>query len=229
MRFDWPLQQIEWYERAVRWTHFDAFLYDACQEYLSPDETICDLGCGIGYMSRYLCQKGYPVTAIDRSENAIRYLRQLAVQEHFPNLSIHCVDWTTLPKDQTWDTLLMCFAGFLEVDELPFKKRLITFTNERHLSNYVSDAPSPYDYEAQRLAAKRIDPSRYTWHYRHLTGEFGQPLRSLEEAREYFATYRYDVAPHELEQRLIATGDSEFPWYFPHKKEVGLYVIERRG
>ena len=228
MVFEWSDREIAWYERAVRMTGFDDFLYEELRPYLRPEETICDLGCGIGYLSRCLCRHGFSVTAIDRSENAIRYLTRCAAEEGLNRLIPRMADWTALPPEENWDTILMCFAGQMQVDRYPFRKRLIILQNERHQSQARPDDLQRFDREAQKQAAWQIDPARYTWHYRHLTREFGQPLHSPDEGMAYLEAYHYPWSREELMERLVLTGDDVFPFYLPRQKEIGMYVIERR-
>jgi len=61
--FLWSEKRIEWYQRAVAYNRFDAALADAVEPFLPLGETVCDLGCGIGYLAAELARRGYDVTA----------------------------------------------------------------------------------------------------------------------------------------------------------------------
>ena len=85
-RFFWSEQKIEWYQQAVAFFGFDRVLADAIAPYLPPEETVCDMGCGTGYLAMELARRGYRVTAVDDSELAIRYLEEEAARRGLPNI-----------------------------------------------------------------------------------------------------------------------------------------------
>ena len=63
--------------------------------------------------------------------------------------------------------------------------------------------------------------------------ELGQPLASLEEARQFFTLYSRDKAPSVftdayLKSRLVPEHIPDFPWYLPQEKKVGLIRLHTR-
>ena len=58
--------------------------------------------------------------------------------------------------------------------------------------------------------------------------EFGQPLRSLEEAREYYALFRNRAYPEgptdaDLARELVRRDDDEFPLYLPARRHLAVF------
>ncbi|HWQ75689.1 MAG TPA: hypothetical protein VN441_10260, partial [Syntrophomonas sp.] len=60
--------------------------------------------------------------------------------------------------------------------------------------------------------------------------EFGQPLRSREEAAEFVKAQASGISEDDLEaflaQRLTETGQEEYPFYIPNLKTFGIFEIE---
>jgi len=57
-------------------------------------KTILELGCGQGRDSLFFAEKGYMVTAIDFSENAINFLKEIIEQRQIKNLKVKLQDVT---------------------------------------------------------------------------------------------------------------------------------------
>ena len=57
--FIWTEEKILWYQEAVAYFGYDRVLADAAEPYLPREETVCDLGCGSGYLAMELARRGY--------------------------------------------------------------------------------------------------------------------------------------------------------------------------
>lgn len=66
---------IETYDFSVK--NHEKSLESFCRKYLSKGEPILDLGCGGGRNARYLAGEGYKVYALDFSEFAVDFCRQV--------------------------------------------------------------------------------------------------------------------------------------------------------
>lgn len=72
----------------------------ACK--LIPGGRVLDVGCGTGFLSRYLCQKGFHVTGIDFSEQMIA----LAKADHTGNADFHVIDFFDFSTSRQYDGLI---------------------------------------------------------------------------------------------------------------------------
>lgn len=72
---------------------------------------ILDLGCGRGRHSINLARKGYNVTGIDLSEEAIKTAREHAESQNVDNLTFHVRDMRN-PLPETFDAIVNLFTTF---------------------------------------------------------------------------------------------------------------------
>jgi hypothetical protein len=60
--------------------------------------------------------------------------------------------------------------------------------------------------------------------------EFGQPFISKQDAEKFIKTYSPDISEKEmndfLNSRLTETGNSDFPYYMPRIKQVGIFELD---
>ena len=56
--------------------------------------------------------------------------------------------------------------------------------------------------------------------------EFGQPLRSLEDARRFLRLYDRSGAVEPPLHRLVPGPGPEFPYYLPNRKDLCLLAVE---
>lgn len=76
-----------------------------------PSEML-DIGCGLGREAFALYQKGYSVTGIDISENAVKNAKQIA-KAHKMNIPFLWYDGKTLPfPDRSFDTVIIWSQTF---------------------------------------------------------------------------------------------------------------------
>jgi hypothetical protein len=63
------------------------------------------------------------------------------------------------------------------------------------------------------------------------TYEFGQPLRTWRDAEMFVLNNAPDAAAEEisafLNENITRTSRSDFPYYLPYQKELGIFVIEK--
>lgn len=97
-----------------------ARLVELLEETLPLEECskILDLGCGRGRHSINLCKKGYDVTGIDLSEEAIATAREKAEKEGLEHIRFQVRDMRD-PLPQTFDAIVNLFTtfGYFESDQ----------------------------------------------------------------------------------------------------------------
>lgn len=230
--FTWDEKRIDWYERALKWSGFAKTLADEVEPYLDIEDTVCDLGCGTGYMASELYQRGYNVTAVDHSETVIDYLKEKAVNEPYAEMKIFCAAWEEILKNRSWDTIVMCFAGAFRTDFLNYyhacKKQLILVTKGFDRTEAELKSEKNYYRMSSGEMSQMLDEEGVPYHSKTIDMEFGQPLKSLQEAEEYHKCYK-NKHRTDFFEKLIETQSREFPLYLPIPKRVTIYRMFKSG
>lgn len=74
----------------IFYEHYHRYVFAARN--ISPDETVLDLGCGVGYGSLILANRAKRVVALDRDEESIGLLRGLMASSGTDNIKALCGD-----------------------------------------------------------------------------------------------------------------------------------------
>lgn len=230
--YEWTQKRIEWYERAINRTGYDKALASALMPHLGDGDTVCDLGCGTGYLGLELARHGYAVSAVDISRCAMDCLSGKP-ESAKPGFEMLHSDWTDV-ADRRWDHVIMCLTGNFET-ELSYylslcmknliiigKRKTRRYAGRRHPleNNHVR-----YDELRKILTAKGLEHT-----YKECSLEFGQPFKTLAEAEEYLQYFGAKGSDLTSAMKMIKTAeDPEYPYYLPYMKDMGICVVQKPG
>jgi hypothetical protein len=246
MLFQWNEQTLGWFETASAYTGFHRELASIVRPHIAGCATLCDVGCGLGLLDLELAQDIRSMLCIDQNEAAIEALRVLIRVRGARNLSVRVADANTLAGER-WDIVLMSFFGsstdaiahFLPVCD----KRMILIVHESASADRNTDASMrrPKPLSAAEVAAFLTDcGARFQKIGASL--EFGQPFKSLADAREFTRVYASSPPladdgdsdatdwkrPYsDIEKRLVETGRPDYPLYLPKRKGLAVFVVEK--
>jgi len=90
------------------------FSDDCCPQYLAamtalfsimapPPRRVVEFGCGTGWLSLYLAQRGYDVTGVDIAEEAIRHARTAAETKKLTNAQFQACDYESFTDEGRFD------------------------------------------------------------------------------------------------------------------------------
>lgn len=232
MAFTWTEERIAWYLDAGRYGDYHQRLADKIAPYLRGGDSVCDLGCGLGLLDVRLAPLVAHIDCVDTDRAVLGHLRQKAAQLGIDNLSAVCADAETLGAG--YDVALMVFFGHppqLMFDCMRLASRLLIRVANLHPDGA---ALQPSGQSRQRETAQDIalalDAAGCSYELRRETFEFGQPLRSVEDARAFVRCNSPDITHRALEvfldESLLQTGRTDFPLYLPGKKELGIFIIQ---
>jgi len=214
----WTEKRIAWYQCAISHSRFDGILADALEPHLADCETVCDLACGTGYLGMELARRGYRVSAIDRCETAIAWLRGESARRGL-SMEIGCTDWTRL-GEKRWDCVVMSMAGFYPRD-LPY---FLGLCRRRLILAVRADCADPHTVPLEQV----LESGGYRYTRRPFSAELGQPFLSREDFREYTGYFRWSEKLQNCLRRYDGAPDG-YPLYLPLRRNLMLYAVEANG
>lgn len=224
--FVWNNEMARFLRDASEYSDYYTRLAEWIAPYLQPGDRVCDVGCGLGYLSMALSNYVKQITAIDRSEIALDMLRNHP--KRAGNISCCCGDIFCDNSGQIYDAMVFSFFGKMEEIALAAKNRCRgeifafkkNYGNHRFTAGAYPVGDDSFDRAVDWLRRRGVPFSSET-----LCLEMGQPLRSREEAYRFFALYHRgdaaEISEAFLNSRLVETGREDFPLYLPQKREVG--------
>lgn len=228
MNFDWNPNTIKWYEDANEYTGFFKNVADLIVPKLKGYSTFCDIGCGLGLIDIELSKSIQSITCIDINENALNALKKKINDNNIMNIETVLADYRKIGG--SWDVINISFFGGSKIEEfLPYCKRLFAIVNrndiESNLKKYRTCNKITCKKVEQELKDKNIEYS-----LTEVSFEFGQPLSSIEDAKNYIRSSAPNINEYELDRylnkKLIVTRHSQYPYYIPKRKPIGIFQIK---
>jgi len=231
--FTWSEDGIRWYEDAAAWTGYHVRIAEKLSGYLNPEDEICDVGCGTGSLSAELTSTVRKITSVDVDDRALDCLRTKIRNGGISNIEIRHMDYTCLPEDFC-DVVVACSFGVFAKNGASFlklaKKRLIMVKRKI----LASREGFSKDYGRGNMAymdEKYLQENHIPYRMESYEDDFGQPLRSREDAVRFTEHYRMNSAEESvddfLNRRMVSTGDEIFPYYLPNPMESCILIIEK--
>lgn len=240
--YKWSDKKIEWYERALKESDFAKRLADALEPLLTPGESVCELGCGTGYLSLELAERGFQVMAVEADRNAadclsakadkLKFQGRIGTNADSGSISVYQGDWKEILGSPRWDTIIMCFAGDFR-NELPLYLRscrgklLLVTTEPKDNPEGISGRTSGFRYRLRESETRKLlDEQGAAYTITKASLELGQPFVDIEEAREYHDAY--DVPEKQYNnnlKKMVMSGNPFFPYYLPNNKDLKIYQI----
>ncbi|MDR2088442.1 MAG: class I SAM-dependent methyltransferase [Clostridiales Family XIII bacterium] len=243
MDFIWNEKTIDWFKTASAYTGFHGRLASIVRPCVADCETLCDVGCGLGLLDLELAKDVKEILCVDRNEAAIGALNEFIRARGIRNVVARVADAGTLAGERR-DAVILSFFGSSLEDIARFSqfcgKRMILIVHEKASSarcvNAVSLRPKPFGAaEVSRFLTGR------GLRFREMRAalEFGQPFRSLADARDFIRTYTASMSDAagagaaaqerlygDMESRLVETGRADYPVYLPKQKRLAVFAVE---
>ena len=234
MRMDaWNPMIISLMENAsARSNYFDVLAHYALAG-LPRGAHVVDAGCGMGQLAMRMAELGMRVSAIDRSAGAVGYFRTKAKER---GVALRLADFTqpgVLPYG--CDRVVFSLSAPMGVAfrcALRARARSIVVISKAH-ERRQSEGPRMGNAGMGDVAAE-LAALAFPCAAHSLELEYGQPFRSLKQAREYYALFRTrdypgGVTEDQLRGMLQATDDDAFPYYLPVTRRLSLIEVDLSG
>ncbi|HHX67921.1 MAG: methyltransferase [Miniphocaeibacter sp.] len=227
MSFVWTEEKIKLYKRASEYTLFNEELAEILLNTIGRKRTIYDIGCGLSYLSLSLSEHSEKIFCIDINKEVIGKLNKIILEKSIDNIETINKDYRTVLEEKKFVDCIIA-SHFLDMNyNLEFLldkcKTLVIIKN-------TSRRKGLYDLKKQKiedvekiLQNKKIDYKKIIYN-----GEFGQPLKNLKEAKEYYNSYSSSkLDENRVKGKLININNKNYPYYLPKYKNIGILVIGR--
>lgn len=234
--FHWNEKSILWYQNAANYGSYHEQLAKHLLPHMNSKSRVCDLGCGVGYLTKELAPFVKEITGCDSNPKAIEFLQQQIEEHHLDNVEAMLADVEQIaPPTVPYDAIILCLFGGLrtcydQVSQWTDKKIIyISSIKEKHAfhaggkKNSGETAEETRDFLISRGLKFNIETMKLP---------FGQPLKSMEEAIDFVRHYdktstRQEIYDYLNEKLIIKQEDETYPFYLPNEKKLAMFVIER--
>ncbi len=232
--FLWSEEQIRFLRDASEAVPFNDTLAARIAPLIPQGARVCDAGCGLGYLSLALAPYCARVTAVDRAPEALAVLRENALARKISNIELCEGDAFALPAEMRFALMTFCFFGGVE-ETLACVKRHCTgkavlfkknWTTHRFTLRSVALEKFTFETTCRALDALNVPYESVSFPL-----EMGQPFRSLADAAAFFRLHSREMRPGpiteaDIASRLTRTDSSEFPYYLPSNRPVGMITVD---
>lgn len=230
MNFDWNVDTIRWYQNANNYTGYFKNIAKSILPKLEGYSTFCDIGCGLGLIDIELCKYIESITCIDINKEALKALETNIKSKNISNIYpclMNCDD-----IQDSWDVIFVSFFGSRNLKSfLPHCKKLIAIVGNKNQDGLFPEKYRSFQKSTTRDLEDALKKDGISYILTEAAFEFGQPLLSLEDAKNFVMTQsRNTISSEDLElflsQRLIETGEKQYPYFIPRLKSVGIFEIQ---
>lgn len=225
--FEWTEERVSFMADACERTDFHEKLAALLSPYLQKTDSICDAGCGLGYLSLALSPLVGHVTAAERDDRALDVLRRQLARRHICNVTPLCTDVLAYTPSEPFDAMVFCFFGGMEEIVAAARRQCrgtvlaIVRDDTCHRFSGAPREPGRHSFES---ACGYLERQGIPYTSRRMALDFPQPLRTREDARRFMALYGRGDAAEALPTSLVSTGDPEFPWQLPGVRRFGMII-----
>lgn len=229
MKYKWS-ESITLYEEAVRYHDFYRKLAGRLRTYIEPGWTVCDIGCGGGYLSLELAGFVPDVLAVDIDPEALEVLREAVNAQGLSNIRIRLADFCTA-EPEPCDVAVLCQCGDIETEfdilRRWGKRRMIWVMRASAQANFSAEDKNRhpvYDYRGV------LDARGLGYRAEEIVLPFGQPFKTFDDALAFLRSH--DPYPEEealrghLEKVLERVDKDGFSYYLPNIKELTLVAVD---
>lgn len=226
----WYADMVRFMKDASEYGTYNQELVKRMAPHLTKKMHICDAGCGLGYLSLALAPHVGRVTSVEMNPDAVAVLEENCRELGIRNITARCGQLDTAVPEEKYDAMVFCFFGHIhEILEAARNQCrgtvfIVTRNYTTHRFSVGSHKTGSYGYESARdvLTRKGIPFQEEIFSL-----EFGQPFRSMEDARRFYEIYSHDedksaITDEFLRGKVVANDHSEFPLYMPHQRSLAL-------
>ncbi|NLN22082.1 MAG: class I SAM-dependent methyltransferase [Syntrophomonadaceae bacterium] len=231
LMFQWDENSIRWYQNASEYQPYHKTLARSLLEFIDATDTVCDMGCGLGYLSLALAPHVRRIDGIDISSEAIFLLREKIKEKKITNISAYVGDFeNSTPPKTPYNAIIFCFFGdiakyYTHATEWT-DKYIILVVNQCGSMNFTRKPHTAASMNSDYVA-DFLNKNGLPYKCRNLKIPFGQPFLSLDDARKFMEHYS-DDNPNDIDRFLkehLVEGEKGFSYYLPYEKSLAIFAI----
>ena len=242
---EWKPEMVAFARDAAEFTGYYDQLARSIADIVGGGKSLCDAGCGLGYLGSALAGAFDRVDLVDRAPQAVSYAAQLAAARSQGNVFARLGDmFEARGRRDRYDCMVFCTCC---VPPQAVRVGLAQCRGTVVVLNRMEDARVPSrvrpgvrpgdDARARRVTEDRfasIEGALRAQGVRFSSGvfelEFGQPFETLESARRWFALYRnrtYPNGPTDEQLRShLEPGCGRWRFYLPKRRRLSLFAFD---
>ena len=215
----WDEERIRWYSEAAAETRFHRSLADEIEKHIGKDETILELGCGLGYVAGLLHGDGFRISATDSDPAAI----EEAIRR--TGYGIYSLLDASSPLPYA-DTVLMIFFGHLSDNGnlrryMSSAGKLIYIISEHRGQSGSLRHRSGEPEETMRFLSSQ---EGIIWSRIPFEADFSQPLRSMADAWAYTRRMYGEEKAGKYMEFIRRTDEG---YLLPNHKHASIFIITK--
>ena len=220
----WDENRILWYERASLYSSFQDKLTDLIIKQIPLNESILELGTGLGYQGENLFKKGYDIVSYDIDEKAI----ECAIKRS--NLPIFKIkDYREIGESR--DAVLSVFFGRITEDDnldclLSLAKKHLVYVQSCHRGQ-SHDLRKKGDNTERTI--KYLEDRHVSFSYREYKIPFPQPFVSLNDAKLFISSFYGEEKLDSYLEYVRETDREDYPLELKNDKEFIIFDIKKEA
>ncbi len=232
--FRWTEQSIRFRIDAAEQVGFDERIAERILPYLTKRGSVCDAGCGLGYLSLALAKYCETVTAVDSCAEALAVLERNARENGIGNIEIRQGDLFSMRPERPYDAMVFCFFGRVSETLRAAKAQCrgkVILIKRNGAKHRFTLGETPLERFTFPRAEQALDELGVPYEKETFEVEMGQPFRSLEDAVSFFETFRREddargVTRTDVKSLLETRASDAFPYYLPSPSPVGVIAVD---
>lgn len=237
MMFLWDPKKIEFMTDAYDFNNPYKDILRRISPFLQGAQTVCDAGCGLGYLSLALSDSCEHVTAVDIAPEPLLVLKKKIMEQKYNNIEVLEGDINLHAPSKPYDAMVFCLFGEL-LGSLKYAKqqcggKIIMVSRNEEFHRFTL-SQKPVERDDYRSIKSGLEALGIPFYSEEFSVEMGQPFKTVEAAVEFFQCYRREdyqatISIEEVMAKLTKIDSDVFPYYLEKKRALGILVIDAKG
>ncbi|MGM0438631.1 MAG: class I SAM-dependent methyltransferase [Bacillota bacterium] len=248
----WSKREMDWYYRGLKNCNYPQNVVTYIEDFLREDDTVIDIGTGIGTFALELAEIVNKVIAVDYSKEMLGYLEKLAEKQNIKSKIItKRGDWNKIDfvNELEINSLITAYSGQEVVGNKTSLQKMQKLINdyiflfvpgEREKHSFSSDilfnklGREKREHRCNYSDVERLlNDMKIDYNKKEFIYEFGQPFLDFKEAVDFFK-FHYDLENDEIKTLKTFLKNhlkekEDYLWIENKKRSVLYYWENKRG